>query len=687
MENILSIRKEIFISSGVIDQIDLPSDCAYHLFDADIADKIKETVAKAAKKPFIALIFINETDYYLLKDIVYKFQSDYFIYNFMLQVNTDNEQNPVFNNSDIGHIWHGRISKSEFTFTLKNTLHVLTERYIDNFNTSHSLAQLIDMKQDQEDLINIGRSLSIEKDPEKLLRLILNLSKKITGADAGSLYLVEEKTGGGKQIRFKYSHTFSKPIPLEEFVLPYDTSSIAGYVAITGNILNIPDVYKLSPKDPISFNNSFDSKNNYRTKSMLAVPMRNHTDEIIGAIQLINCKESGDPRFSTGNEAFEIELKTDDDFENTVTKFHARYEHLMECIAGQAAIAIENNRMIKQIEKQFEEFVKASVTAIESRDPATSGHSFRVAEICTKLASAVNNESTGQFKDFIFIESKLKELEYAALLHDFGKVYIDLAIFMKSKKLFPKELENLLLKFNYLYRYVELQFLVKNMETNDENNNHVNIRLDEKVNRDRQIMLDKIITMKKTILSLNEPTILDDDPIKMIDTINRDIKQIECYDIEGHFIEIINGYERTNLSIRRGSLNDEERREIESHVMHTYNFVKRIPWPPEYRDIPEIAYMHHEKNDGSGYPNHLKEKDIPLAAQIMAIADIYDALTATDRPYKKAIPHEKAVKILTEEAEHGKLNKDLVELFVKYEININTLEYQKKYLAAENQPI
>ncbi|MBN1501657.1 MAG: HD domain-containing protein [Spirochaetes bacterium] len=668
MKNILTIKKEIFVNEKVIGQINIPEDYKFHVFNENIREKIESVFSKTGKKPFIALFCINENDYYRFREIISSYSDDNFIYNFIIQINSDDDHNPVFNNIDIGHIWHGKISKSEFTFAVKNLSHILTERYIDNFNTSHSLALLIDMKQDQEDLINIGRGLSIEKDPEKLLRLILNLSKKITGADAGSIYLVEENSDGEKQIRIKYSHTFSKPIPMEDYVLPYDTSSITGYVAITGNILNIPDVYKISPDDPISFNNSFDIKNNYRTKSILVVPMRNHIDEIIGVIQLINSKESGDARFTTGNEAFEVELKTDEDFENKVSKFAERYEHLMESIAGQAAISIENNRMIKQIENQFEEFVKASVTAIESRDPATSGHSFRVAEICTKLADAVNAENTGVFKNIFFSENKLKELEYAALLHDFGKVYIDLAIFMKSKKLYPKELENLLLKFNYLYRYVELQ---------SETDGNMNKAADSK-----DEVLRKIKEITKTIINLNEPTVLENDPAETINTINNDISSIECYDIEGHYIEIINGHERTNLSIRRGSLNDLERKEIESHVVHTYNFVKRIPWPPEYKDIPKIAQMHHEKNDGSGYPYGLKEKDIPLAAQIMAIADIYDALTATDRPYKKAIPHEKALKIIIDEADHGKLNADLVKLFVKNEININTLEYQIKSMSA-----
>jgi HD-GYP domain-containing protein (c-di-GMP phosphodiesterase class II) len=557
-------------------------------------------------------------------------------------------------------------------FTLKEAMTTvetafawLRERYECSREKESAFSRLEDMHFDQDALIRIGRSLSTEKDQNTLLRMILMLSKEITGADAGSIYIVEG-TETGKQIRFKYSHTFSMDLPLEEFVLPYSKKSITGYVAITGTVLNIPDVYLLSDKDPVSFNNSFDKTNNYRSKSMLAVPMRNHLDEIIGVIQLINSKEDA---AYPGNEAFGIRLETPEDFDKKVVPFDRRYEHLMEAVAGQAAIAIENNRMIIQIQHQFEAFVKASVTAIESRDPATSGHSFRVAEICTLLARAVNDCKTPPFAAIDFSDTQIKELEYAALLHDFGKVYIDLSIFMKAKKLFPRDFENLLLKLDYLYRYAErIGILEENtliMQTASEERA---IRLKEHQEA-LERRLDRIKEIKKKVTALNEPTVTEEDPAVTLASICSDIDQLQCSDIDGNTMPIFTQLEKTNLSILRGSLNSDERREIESHVTHTYNFVSRIPWPPEFKEIPQIALGHHEKLDGTGYPHGDKGDQISLQSRIMAIADVYDALTATDRPYKKALSHEKAISILQKEADSGKIDADLFNVFKSCDVN------------------
>ena len=556
-------------------------------------------------------------------------------------------------------------SDKECAAVIETAFASIIDRYTLARERESGRARLDDMLFDQEALIRIGRSLSTEKDQNTLLRMILMLSKEITGADAGSIYITEQ-TEKGKQIRFKYSHTFSKDLPLEEFVLPYDTNSITGYVAVRGTVLNIPDVNLLTAKDPVSFNNSFDKANGYRSKSMLVVPMRNHLDEIIGVIQLINSKE--DVNFP-GNEAFGIKLITNEDFDTKVVPFDGRYEHLMEAVAGQAAIAIENNRMIVQIQSQFEAFVKASVTAIESRDPATSGHSFRVAEICTIVAHAVSESTQPPFATVTFSDTQIKELEYAALLHDFGKVYIDLGIFKKAKKLFPRDFENLLLKLDYLYRYVELNGII------EENSILLHSPQEDAVSRvnafshELQVKLERIKEIKYKVSQLDEPTIMDDDPAQVLSGICNEIDTLQCSDIDGKEMPIFSDLEKTNLSIKRGSLNEEERREIESHVTQTYNFVSRIPWPPEFKDIPEIALGHHEKLDGSGYPLGKKGDGVSMQSRIMAIADIYDALTATDRPYKKAIPHEKALMILQKESDAGKIDPDLFKIFCSCDID------------------
>jgi len=563
------------------------------------------------------------------------------------------------------------ISDRKLNFIIKKSFSIIEKYFQTEQKKSWYYNKLIDAQRDQSDLIDIGRALSAEKDMDKLLRLILYLSKKITGADGGSIYLVEEDPSGKRRLRFKYSHTFSQEIPLEEFVMDMNTKSISGYVAVTGEVLNIPDAYKIDPLAPYSFNPYFDRQHNYISRSMLVVPMKNHLDEIIGVIQLINSKEDHSGVRKYENEAYEIKLERQSDFDKYVVPFDDRYNSLMEAIAGQAAIAIENNRLINQIQKQFEEFVKASVTAIESRDPATSGHSFRVAAICKEMANAINNVQSGYLSSFKFTDTDIKELEFAALLHDFGKVYIDLNIFKKAKKLYPKDLENLKLRMDYLYRYIELLYYSKEMEVIREGINYnkavdniVTLIHEEKIEK-----LKRIIEIKETIIKLNEPTVTEFEPDEVLRGILNEIETIECTDISGRRFEVITDLDKKNLSIKRGSLNEEERQEIESHVIETYKFVSKIPWPPEYKKIPEIALRHHEKLDGTGYPDGLAGREsVSLQSRMMAIADIFDALTAQDRPYKRAVPIEKVVDILREEARSNKLDADLVELFITEKI-------------------
>ena len=563
------------------------------------------------------------------------------------------------------------ISDRKLNFIIKKSFSIIEKYFQTEQKKSWYYNKLIDAQRDQSDLIDIGRALSAEKDMDKLLRLILYLSKKITGADGGSIYLVEEDPSGKRRLRFKYSHTFSQEIPLEEFVMDMNTKSISGYVAVTGEVLNIPDAYKIDPLAPYSFNPYFDRQHNYISRSMLVVPMKNHLDEIIGVIQLINSKEDHSGVRKYENEAYEIKLESQSDFDKYVVPFDDRYNSLMEAIAGQAAIAIENNRLINQIQKQFEEFVKASVTAIESRDPATSGHSFRVAAICKEMANAINNVQSGYLSSFKFTDTDIKELEFAALLHDFGKVYIDLNIFKKAKKLYPKDLENLKLRMDYLYRYIELLYHSKEMEVIREGINYnkavdniVTLIHEEKIEK-----LKRIIEIKETIIKLNEPTVTEFEPDEVLRGILNEIETIECTDISGRRFEVITDLDKKNLSIKRGSLNEEERQEIESHVIETYKFVSKIPWPPEYKKIPEIALRHHEKLDGTGYPDGLAGREsVSLQSRMMAIADIFDALTAQDRPYKRAVPIEKVVDILREEARSNKLDPDLVELFITEKI-------------------
>lgn len=661
------MKKIIIISDKVKNSINYKHKGLYDIIvTIDVKKEISDIYRNNNDFPVFAIVFIGIDNIDIIP-LLHEYNSTTVLYKIVL-ICFDNELKKLNrdNIKGISDLKTSEISLIEFD--------LLTEMLFMQIQEQHNnQLRHLNTKRDQDDLINIGKALSTEKSPENLLKLILTLSKKITGADAGSIYLIEEDRDKGKQLRFKHSHTFRRDLPFEEFTLPLDKNSIAGYVAVTSEVLNIPDVYKLSPHDPISFNSSFDEAQNYKCKSMLVVPMKNHLDKVIGVIQLINSKEDINGNSSiTGNEAFEIFLESELDFENKVVSFEKRYEGLMEAVAGQAAIAIENNRMINQIQNQFEEFVKASVTAIESRDVSTSGHAFRVADICVNLARAINDENTGFFKDKFFSSTEIKELEYAALLHDFGKVYIDLAIFKKAKKLYPKEFENLLLKLNYLYRYIELHYTLKeSLRLREQDFKEDLLMTLEEIEYEKDEKLIRIKKIKESVKILNEPsvTIQDLDSEGILNEIIEEIRYLECFDIDGNEIQLLSNEEKMNLLIKRGSLNPVERNEIESHVMHSFNFVSSIPWPPEYKNIPVIILHHHEKLDGSGYPKGISgERNIPIQSRMITIADIYDALVASDRPYKKAITQENALDILRDEVDNDKLDKKLFDIFTKYQI-------------------
>ncbi|MBN1523672.1 MAG: GAF domain-containing protein [Spirochaetales bacterium] len=630
----------------------------------DIIEILKDLLHRYETTSCNVLLFLSPGISESVLKFIYKQKNSQAMYSIILI--SPNGKTVIPAKKDLYYIQGLRTStvlKKEFQYLVKDTFYRFAQMRSQEKKETESNFKLIDTHRDQQDLINIGRALSVEKNPDRLFRKILTLSQKITGADAGTIYLVEETAEGGKQIRVKYANTWSRDIQFEEAVLPFNTKTIAGYVAHTGEVLNIPDVYKLTPDDPVGFNPRFDREHNYITKSMLVVPMRNHRGEIIGVIQLINSKEKMtiDPNI----DPLEIKLVNKEDYDNEVVSFHHRYERLLEAVAGQAGVAIENIRMIHQIETQFEEFVRASVFAIESRDEPTSGHSARVAEICIAMAEAINRQKKGKLAKIQFSESELKELKYAALLHDYGKVYLDLRLFQKAKKLYPEEFVLMMRKLDLAYKSAEIRFLNRELALlQQEKEITPDSGLYREIEQERSQCLSKIQYIREKIQLLNEPSVISETQQEVLRDITDCLKKLECHDIDGKKIDLFSKEIQKALSIERGSLTAQERREIQDHVEHTYNFVSKIPWPKELADIPLIARYHHELLDGSGYPLGLKgNKNIPIQARIMTIADIYDALTAADRPYKKALSLEKALTLLQHEADAGKIDPDLFALF------------------------
>ncbi len=504
-----------------------------------------------------------------------------------------------------------------------------------------------------KELLNIGLALSAERDNEKLLQLILRKSREIINADAGSIYqIIKKPDSEEKVLLFKIAQNDSNPTDYTEFTMPINKKSIAGYVATTGTALNIPDVYEIGEGEEYSFNKSYDKATGYRTKSVLTIPMKDHKGEIIGVIQLINKKKK------------RMLLKTEKDFERYVVPFTKRCESIVSSLASQAAVSLENNLLYQEIETLFEGFVMASVKAIEQRDPSTSGHSYRVASYTVALARAVERVDWGRYRDIVFTPEQIKEIRYAGLLHDFGKVGVRERVLVKAKKLYPHQLDIINMRFAYVRKAIELHFMKKRFTLlKNEGEKAYRERVREIDEEEIQSIKD-LTRFLDIIKEANEPTVLDSGVSSMID----EIAGYVYTDIDGDLKPLLTEDERVKLKIKRGSLDDEERKEIESHVTHTYLFLRTIPWTREMKNVPEIAYCHHEKLNGEGYPRGIRGEEIPIQARMMTIADIYDALTARDRPYKRAVATERALDILNYEIESNHVDPDLVRVFIEAKI-------------------
>jgi HD-GYP domain-containing protein (c-di-GMP phosphodiesterase class II) len=501
------------------------------------------------------------------------------------------------------------------------------------------------------ELSAIGVALTTERDLGQLLGLILSHARRVTESDAGSLYLVErDEEGAPVRLRFAQSQNHSLPfLPFSTFAVPIDHSSLAGYAAVTGEPLVIGDVYLLPDGAAYRQNRTFDESTGYRTKSMLVLPLKTHRDEIIGVLQLINRKRDADVR-----------LTTTECFEHNVVPFDARCVEIATALASQAAVAIDNGRLYEDIERLFEGFVTAAVTAIESRDPATSGHSGRVATMTVGLAQAVDGLASGPYRDVTFTREQLRELRYAGLLHDFGKVGVREQVLVKEKKLYPQDLELIRHRFAYLEQRTELEFERARTELLLGGGRAAYDAGLARIECERRKRRDELARFLETIVQANEPTVLAEGSFEALEAIG----QRTFVDFDGRLRPLLEDHELQFLMIRRGNLDEAERREIESHVTHTYRFLEQIPWTRELRAIPHIAYAHHEKLNGHGYPNRVTGIEIPVQARIMTIADIFDALTATDRPYKRAVPRDRALDILAMEAKEGTIDPVLLETFI-----------------------
>ena len=497
----------------------------------------------------------------------------------------------------------------------------------------------------------VAIALSAERDADALQQLILTKSRELTCSDAGSLYLVEtDPDTGARQLRFQWAQNDSISIGYaHRATLPLSPLSMAGYVAVTGDALNLADVYELPPGVPYNFNRALDEQTGYRTRSMLLVPMINHDGDIVGVIQLLNRKRHAQARLSSL-----------DTVEREVIPFDDACDRLLRSLASQAAVALDNQQLLESIQRLFDGFVKASVQAIESRDPTTSGHSQRVATLSVALAEATAASRHEHLADVAFTPAELRELRYAAVLHDFGKVGVREHVLVKAKKLYPWQLQSLEERFATARAMLMAQHRREDLD--------LALRLGadgyRKVQTEREAGLAAALAALDADLAVirqcNEPTVLEEDRREQLAALGTR----RFHDVDGTARLLLDVDEMEMLTIPRGSLTDGERREIESHVTHTVRFLSLIPWTKDLKNIALIAGAHHEKLNGRGYPNALAAPDIPVQSRIMTIADIYDALTARDRPYKRAVPVDAALGILRKEAEAGMVDQTLLDLFI-----------------------
>jgi len=473
-------------------------------------------------------------------------------------------------------------------------------------------------------LLDVSKVLAAERDLDTLLPVILIEAAHTVEAERCTLFILDREKG----------ELVSKVAQGAEAELRMDASQgVAGAVVETGVPLNLPDAYS----DP-RFNASFDQQLGFRTRQLLCVPMMDRNGEVVGVIQALNRR--------------------------TDTPLTAEDEELLLALGSQAAGAIENAFLHEDINNLFEGFVSASVVAIESRDPSTAGHSGRVADLSVTLAQALENAPGGVYAATRFSRAELRELRYASLLHDFGKVGVREPVLVKAEKLYPEELEVLKSRFQLARMDLQLQSYRRRLalarrEGTDALDRH---EPGEEARLTAELAaLDEKLAF---ILACNRPTVLAQGGFEQL----TELAHHTFCDSHGHSHPLLTERDVKLLSIPRGTLSVEERREIESHVTHTYRFLRQIPWTRNLKGVPEIAYAHHEKLDGSGYPRALSAPAIPVQSKIMAISDIYDALTAADRPYKKAVPHALALDILEQEVQRNAVDGELLRIFIEAEI-------------------
>ncbi|MGH7145524.1 MAG: HD domain-containing phosphohydrolase [Planctomycetota bacterium] len=452
-------------------------------------------------------------------------------------------------------------------------------------------------------LMDIGRALTGAIDLDHCLQMIVELTSEVLDAERSSIFLYDPKT---HELISKVAEGIEDS---KEIRFPAD-KGLAGAILKTGQTLNIPDAYADE-----RFNRETDRSTGFRTRNLMGAPLIGRGNRTIGVIEVLNRRSPGP--------------FTPDD------------EQLLEGVAGQCGVALENARLLSDIDALFEAFIAASSQAIDQRDPTTAGHSRRVTRYTLNLARAVHFCAEPPFEKVTYTRQEMRQLRYAGLLHDFGKIGVREAVLCKARKLPPGGIE-----------WIEER--IRRMAADKKLAALQNLLIDPvadpmQIKADADRIDAEWNERLKFVLRVHEARFTPDEDVERL-------KQL-------HADGTLTARELEHLSVRRGNLTLEEWEDMKSHVSKSFQVLHQIPWPETLHEVPRIAHGHHEKLDGSGYPLGIRQGEIHFDSEIMCVADIYDALTAADRPYKKAMTHDQAMKILNEEAAAGKLNADLVRLF------------------------
>ena len=522
---------------------------------------------------------------------------------------------------------------------------------------------ITDLEQQIRNLSNIGLALSKEKDMNKLLEMILIEAKRIANSDGGTLYMMTDDQRLRFEIMMTDSLNFHMGGTSGEDILFYpvklytdegeaNKTMIAAYVCLTGDTVNIEDAYTAKGFD-FTGTKMFDEKTGYRSQSFLTVPLKNHEDEIIGVLQLLNAQDAKSKK---------------------IIPFASDVQEMVEALASQAAVAITNKNLIKDLENLFESFIKLIASAIDAKSPYTGGHCARVPEITMMLAEAVQDTKDGPFADISFSDKEMYELKIAAWLHDCGKVATPEFVVDKSTKLetIYDRVNEVETRFSVLRRDEEIKCLKKEL------------KIERDVSLSPEEKLDKIVNLKKAYRKKLRQLKEDLDLVKesniggefMSSDKKARVNDIARYKWKpnGKMENFLSEDEVYNLTIPRGTLTPEERKVINDHIVVTINMLEELPYPKHLQNVPEFAGGHHEKLDGTGYPKGLTKDEMSVQARIMAIADIFEALTARDRPYKKGKTLSQAMRILGFMKNDAHIDVDLFDIFVKEKIYMKYAE-------------